>query len=94
MDEPRKSRTIDSEGFAMVAAVHSVAVWAGLILLALCVTSLVYAVDGAANRAARASAWGVLRDLLLIAHGAVIGLIASAMLYWVYFGGSGRSTLY
>jgi hypothetical protein len=57
----------------MVAATQLVIVWAGLLLALLCVASLaVYA-----ERSTR----GIWLNLVLLAHGIVVGLIATVLLY-------------
>jgi hypothetical protein len=83
MDQGKKAETIALEGLAMVPAVFSVIVWAGVLLALLCVMSLTtYVERSAETRAGRGRE--VWLHVLLVAHGLVIGLIATAVLYSLY----------
>jgi hypothetical protein len=70
----------------MVAAAYSVVIWAGMLLTLLCVMSLA----GYAEKATvSVSRWGGWLPLLLLAQAIVIGLIATVVLYSLYFGDIG-----
>jgi hypothetical protein len=86
MDQDRQAERMASGELAMVAAVYSVIVWAGMLLVLLCVASLA----GHAERATTsAGGWGIWLHLMLLAQAFVIGLIATAVLYSLYFGDIG-----
>ena len=62
----------------MAAAVYSVIVWAGVVVVLLGTMSVAGHVDRATQPANRRGIWF---DLVLLAHAVVIGLIATAVLY-------------
>jgi hypothetical protein len=81
MDYEEKGRDNRSRGFAMVAAVYSVIVWAGMLVVLVGMMSLAGHVDRATQSASRRGIWV---DLVLLAHAVVIGLITTAVLYSLY----------